>query len=51
MKKTIALLLVALMVIGLAACGDSAMSSAAGTYKGQYTKFVGDGEDAKNTDE
>ncbi len=51
MKKITALLVAVLMVLGLAACGDSALSAAAGTYKGQYTKFVGDGEDAKNTDE
>ena len=51
MKRIIALLLAVMMVIGLSACGgDSAAKSAAGTYKGEYTKMVGDSDDAKSTD-
>ena len=50
-SKLISLILVvALLSVLLAACGgNSPMKAAAGTYVGQYTKFVGDTE--KNTDE
>ena len=48
MKRIIALLLAVMMVIGLCACGSSG-NAAAGTYKGEYTKMVGDSDDAKNT--
>ena len=45
-------LLICLVIIGtlMAACGG-ASNPAAGTYKGIYTKFVGDDDDAKVTDE
>ena len=51
-KKFISLLLViALLGVLFAACdsGDPAMKAAAGTYKGQYTKLVGD--ETKNEEE
>ncbi len=49
-KKMIALLL-ALVVMAalLAACGDSALKAAAGTYVGQYVKLVGDEEKKTET--
>lgn len=51
MKKVIALLMAVMMVIGLTACGNSELKAASGTYKGEYTKMVGDDEDDKTTDE
>ena len=45
-------LIIAIVVIGLFAltgCGQNqVLSAAAGTYEGQYTKFVGDPDSAKN---
>ena len=50
MKKVLTIVLAALMIISLSACGDSEMDAAAGTYKGEYTKLVGAKEDEKETD-
>ena len=44
MKKTIAIALALVMALMLVACGSSAMKEAAGTYKLQQSKFVGDAE-------
>lgn len=53
MKKSMRLfaLLLALAVLCgmLTACGGGAGSAVAGTYEGQYTKFVGDDDDARDT--
>lgn len=51
-KKLLALtLVVALLAALLAACsgGDPAIKAAVGSYVGEYTKFVGDGDDAKDS--
>jgi len=54
-KKTMrwlaAVLAVLIVVSCLAACGGGGGNPAAGTYKGLYTKFVGDDDDAKNTED
>jgi uncharacterized lipoprotein YehR (DUF1307 family) len=50
-KLAALILAAALLFCLLTACGDSAMKAAAGTYKGDYTKFVGDSDEAKVTDE
>ncbi|MBO4933570.1 MAG: hypothetical protein J5441_00140 [Clostridia bacterium] len=44
MKKTIAAVLALVMALMLVACGSSALKDAAGTYKLQQSKFVGDEE-------
>lgn len=53
MKKFLKIIFLSLSVLSLGmmftACGNRAMADAAGTYKGQYTKWVG-GE-ARETDE
>lgn len=51
--KTMSLALVLIMVCSMfAACGASPeMKAAAGTYAGEYTKFVGDSDEYKVTDE
>lgn len=52
--KLISLLLaIALLTLVFAACdtGDPAMKAAAGTYRGEYTKIVGDEDSARNYDE
>lgn len=55
MKKTLKLLLVLVAVVGvfgLTGCGKKKddLSKYAGTYEGEYSKFVGDAEDAKSTE-
>lgn len=52
-SKLIVLTLVLVLLAALfAACeqGDPAVKAASGVYVGQYTKLVGDGDDARNTD-
>ena len=50
LKKLFALLLaVALLCALFTACSDNPMKKAAGTYVGQYTKFVGDDEKEEET--
>ena len=56
MKKTLTLLLVVILMASglflLTGCGNKAeLSASAGTYKGLYTKFVGDPETSKVEDE
>ena len=48
---TALILTTALLLALLAACGPNPMKDAAGTYQGEYTKFVGDNDAAKVTDE
>ena len=45
------IIVVAMLASVLAGCGKSAEKSVIGTYEGQYTKFVGDPDEAKVTDE
>lgn len=49
MKRLFVLIAALAMILSLTACGSSEADAAAGTYKGQYTKLVGD--ETKNTDE
>ena len=63
MKKILSVLLVIILLVAalfiLTGCGEKVetkaenvdLSSVAGTYKGEYSKFVGDPETAKRTDE
>lgn len=56
MKKTSKILLTLLMVLGifsLTGCGKKTddLSKYVGIYKGEYTKFVGDSDEHKVTDE
>ena len=47
MKKIIAVSLILTFVLSFVACGSN--SPAVGVWKGQYQKFVGDSDDAKDT--
>ena len=49
-KKIIALLLVSIVSLTLIACSSGASNENAGTYVGQYSKFVGDPDTEKSTD-
>ena len=56
MKKSLIVILVAILLISglfiLTGCGNKQeLSNSAGTYKGLYTKFVGDPDTAKVEDE
>lgn len=50
-KLLVLMLAVALIASVLTGCGDDPMRAASGTYKGEYTKFVGDDDSGKVTGE
>ena len=53
MKKNFKMLLVLVLfgVIFITGCGKSNLKDVAGTYEGEYTKFVGDPDTAKDESE